>query len=80
MNKSKLYAVVVFLLSFGVVIGGWFLTGTLLRQKQEEFLDRTGRIALQPAENSLFHRISRGTRKGIWRMTPYLKGSCYQKG
>lgn len=54
MNKSKLYAVVVFLLSFGVVIGGWFLTGTLLRQKQEEFLDRTGRIALQPAENSLF--------------------------
>lgn len=62
LNKSKPYALVVlFLLLFGVVIGGWFLTEALLLQKQEEFLDRTGRIArqtgmpsaLQPAETSL---------------------------
>ncbi len=53
MNKSKLYALIVFLLSFGVVVGGWFLTKALLSQKQEEFLDRTGQIALQSAETSL---------------------------
>ena len=64
MNKGKLYAVVVFLLSFGVVIGGWFLTETLLHQKQEEFLDRTGRIALQPAENSLFLSNQPGETEG----------------
>lgn len=63
MNKRKPYTLIVlFLLSFGVVIGGWFLTEALLLQKQEEFLHRTGRIArqtgmpsaLQPAETSLF--------------------------
>lgn len=64
MNKSKLYALVVFLLSFGVVIGGWFLTGMLLRQKQEEFLDRTGQIALQSAENSLFSSNQPGETEG----------------
>lgn len=53
MNKRKLYALIVFLLSFGVVIGGWFLTKALLRQEQEEFLSRTGQITLQPAESSL---------------------------
>lgn len=48
MKKSKPYALIVlFLLSFGVVIGGWFLTEALLLQKQEEFLARTGRIAWQ---------------------------------
>ena len=64
MNKSKLYALIVFLLSFGVVIGGWFLTETLLRQKQEEFLDRTGRIALKSAETSLFSSNQPGESDG----------------
>ena len=54
MNKSKLYAVVVFLLSFGVVIGGWFITGTQHRNEQEEFIYRTRRIAVQPTENKQF--------------------------
>lgn len=58
-NKNKSYALIVlFLLLFGVVIGGWFLTEALLLQRQEAFLDRTGQIArqagmpsaLQPAE------------------------------
>ena len=62
MSKRKPYALIaLFLLSFGVVIGGWFLTEELLLQKQEEFLKRTGRIArqtgmpsaLQPTEDSL---------------------------
>ena len=53
MNNSKIYVLRVFLLSFGVVVGGWFLTKVLLSQKQEEFLDRTGQIALQSTETSL---------------------------
>lgn len=53
MKKSKLYALIVFLLSFGVVVGGWFLIKALLRQEQEEFLERTGQIALQSEETSL---------------------------
>lgn len=53
MNNSKIYVLFVFLLSFGVVVGGWFLTKALLSQKQEEFLDRTGQIALQLTETSL---------------------------
>lgn len=53
MNNSKINVLCVFLLSFGIVIGGWFLTKALLSQKQEEFLDRTGQIALQSTETSL---------------------------
>lgn len=73
MNKSKPYVLIVlFLLSFGVVIGGWFLTEALLLQKQEEFLDRTGRIArrtgmpsaLQPGETSLFSSNQPGETGG----------------
>ena len=80
MNKSKLYAVVVFLLSFGVVIGGWFLTGTLLRQKQEEFLDRTGRIALQPAENSLFSSNQPGDTEGDLADDTLFEGQLLSEG
>ncbi|MCI8801426.1 MAG: hypothetical protein HFH88_16705 [Lachnospiraceae bacterium] len=63
MSKRKPYALIaLFLLSFGVVIGGWFLTEELLLQRQEEFLERTGRIArhtgmpsaLQPEETAPF--------------------------
>lgn len=80
MNKSKLYAVVVFLLSFGVVIGGWFLTGMLLRQKQEEFLDRTGRIALQPAENSLFSSNQPGDTEGDLADDTLFEGQLLSEG
>ncbi len=64
MNKSKMYALIIFMLSFGAVIGGWFLTEALLYQKQEEFLDRTGRIALQSAESSLFSTEQPGEAGG----------------
>ena len=45
MNKSKLYAVVVFLLSFGVVIGGWFLTEELRMCKDDEEITAMRKVA-----------------------------------
>lgn len=53
MNKSKIYALIVVLLSFGIVFGGWFLTKALLVQKREAFLERTGQVALQSSETAL---------------------------
>ncbi len=73
MKKSKPYVqIVLFLLAFGVVTGGWFLTEALLLQRQEEFLHRTGQIArqtgmpsaLQPAETPFFSWNQPGERGG----------------
>lgn len=46
MCKGKMYTLIPFLLSFCVVIGGWFLTKKLLNQREEEFLNSTGQIVL----------------------------------
>lgn len=53
MLKKKLYALMAFLLSLGVVVGGWFLTRALLVRAQREFLGRTGQITLQSSEAAL---------------------------
>ena len=83
MNKGKPYTLVVlFLLSFGVVIGGWFLTEELLLQKQEEFLKRTGRIArqtgmpsaLQPTEDSLVSWNQPGGTSGDLEEGAFFEG------
>ena len=83
MSKRKPYALIaLFLLSFGVVIGGWFLTEELLLQKQEEFLKRTGRIArqtgmpsaLQPAEDSLVSWNQPGGTSGDLEEGAFFEG------
>lgn len=43
----------IFLLSFGVVLGGWYLARTLLEQRQKEFLAGTGEILIQSPETAL---------------------------
>lgn len=53
MSKGKLYTLITFFISFCVVIGGWFLTKRLLNQREEEFLNGTGQIALQQSESAL---------------------------
>lgn len=54
MNRSKIVTIGLFLLSLGVVSGGWYLTRALLEQRREAFLGRTGEILLQPLESALF--------------------------
>lgn len=53
MSKGKIYTLITFFVSFCVVIGGWFLTKRLLNQREEEFLNSTGQIALQQSESAL---------------------------
>ncbi len=54
MRKGKMYTLISFLLSFCVVIGGWFLTKKLLSQREEEFLNSTGQIVLKQSESLLW--------------------------
>lgn len=53
MKKSRLFTMYIFLLSLGVVLGGWHLTVVLLEQRREEFLGRTGEIFIQSPEMPL---------------------------
>lgn len=57
MSKGKLYTLLTFIISFCVVIGGWFLTERLLNQREQEFLNSTGQIALQQSESALFENV-----------------------
>ena len=54
MRKSKIFTFSIFLLSLIVVLGGWYLTRTLLERRREEFLGRTGEIIMQSSETALF--------------------------
>lgn len=53
MSKGKIDTLILFFISFCVVIGGWFLTKRLLERRKEEFLNGAGQIALQQSESSL---------------------------
>lgn len=53
MSKGRIYTLIAFFISFCVVIGGWFLTKRLLDQREQEFLNSTGQIALQQSESAL---------------------------
>lgn len=53
MSKGKIYTLFTFFVSFCVVIGGCFFTKRLLNQREEEFLNSTGQIALQQSESAL---------------------------
>lgn len=54
MNRSKIVTTGLFLLSLGVVSGGWYLTRALLEQRREALLGRTGEIYMQSSESALF--------------------------
>ena len=51
MHKRKMDTLIPFLLSFCVAVGGWFLTKKLLNQREEEFLNSAGQIALKQSES-----------------------------
>lgn len=53
MMRSKLFTFSIFLLSLGVVLGGWYLTRALLERRRDEFLGRTGEIFMQSSEAAL---------------------------
>ena len=53
MKKGRIVSFSIFMLSFGVVLGGWYLTRALLEQRREEFLGRTGEILMQSSETAL---------------------------
>ena len=50
MNKGKIYTLLVFFLSFTVVIGGWFLTKGMLNCKETEILDVKGQVFVYVSE------------------------------
>lgn len=50
MNKGKIYTLLVFSLSFTVVIGGWFLTKGMLNSKETETLDVKGQVFVDVSE------------------------------
>lgn len=52
-NKGKISTLLLFMLSFCVVFGGWFLTKRLLNYRMEEFLDSTGQIVVNLSEITL---------------------------
>lgn len=54
MSKGKIYTLLVSVLSFSVVFGGWFLTKQLLNQKKTEMLKSSGQVALQSSETTWF--------------------------
>ena len=54
MRKSRIDTLLVFLLLFGIVTGGWFFTKELLYQRKTEFLDKIGRISLEPSDSTAF--------------------------
>lgn len=54
MRSSRFFTLSIFLLSIGVVLGGWYLTRALLEHRRDEFLGKTGEIFMQPSETALF--------------------------
>ena len=46
MNKSIIYTILIVLLSFTVVSGGWFLMNKMLDRKEEKILGQTGQITV----------------------------------
>lgn len=53
-RKSRIDTLLVFFVSFGIVVGGWFFTKALLYQKRAEFLERIGQIPLEPSDSTAF--------------------------
>ena len=51
--KGKIYTAVMVAVSFGIVLGGWFLTRKLLDKKEEEFLSGTGSVSLRYEQTAL---------------------------
>lgn len=49
MSRGKIYTLLIFCLSFGVVFGGWFLTKKMLDRKEAEILAEKGQISVQIA-------------------------------
>jgi len=50
MNKNIIYTILIVLLSFIVVSGGWFLMNKMLDRKEEKILGQTGQITVRMAE------------------------------
>lgn len=51
--KGKICTAVMVAVSFGIVLGGWFLTRKLLDKKEEEFLSGTGSVSLRYEQTAL---------------------------